>query len=172
MYATKGNATRVRWEVLWIAKGKLIRKPFEHDLMGAVELYTKLVRAERKGATLRSCNMGFPPPDKYADRAEVIVIRNGRKFKAKQMIVPRVYHERMHGINVKGAWWCPYCMKMRRFERREGFELEGIWVDEPGMACPVCKISHRDASVSKYNPLAARYQNMRRTRSDRGVARG
>lgn len=172
MYATNGNAERARWQVLWIGKGKVQSKDFDHDLAGALELYEKVKAAGRSGATLRCCNMGFPPPVKYADREEVIVLRGGRKFKGQQIIVPHVYRERMHGVNVKGAWWCPYCIKLRRFKRREGFELEGIWIDEPAMVCPMCNISHRDASVSKYNPLAARYGDMRRTRSDKGVARG
>ncbi len=189
MYATNGNASRVRWQVLWISKGKVQCKDFEHDLASALDLYVK-VKGARSGATLRSCNMGFPPPDKYADweterfqivERKVPVTVNGKrrvkwkKFKQPlpdQLIEPRSYRDRMHAMNVKGWWWCPYCLSMRQFRKRNFFKLEGIRVDEASMNCPICDISHRDASVQKYNPIADRYVNMRRTRSDKGVSRG
>jgi hypothetical protein len=191
MFATEATPQRVRWEVLWVAKGKVLRKPFEHDLGAAVELYTKLIIGDRKNVTLRSCNMGFPPPDKYADwemdRYEIV--QRGRKRYKKplpdQLIEPRTYHQRMHAVNVKGWWWCPYCMKLRRFERREGYPSKRIpgfhegrpveWItrawSDPHMACPMCGASHQDWNVQHYNPIAQRYAEMRRTRSDKGVRR-
>lgn len=191
MYATEANATRVRWQILWVSKGRVHRKDFDHDLSAAVELYTKLLIGERKGVTLRSCNMGFPPPDKYADwetdRFEIIT-RGRKRYKRPLpdlLIEPREYRHRMHAINVKGWWWCPYCMKLRRFERREGHigkvvpgfhEGKAVeWVmrawSDPHMACPMCGASHNDWNVAHYNPIAARYQEMRRTRSDKGMRR-
>lgn len=182
MHATNGAPTRVRWQVCWQDKrGKIQRKDFEHDLAGALELYVKVVKAERKAATLRSCNMAFPPPDKYADwetdRFEIFELkRNGQWKKFKKplpdaLIIPRVYQGRMHAVNVRGIWWCPYCMKLRRFVKRNYFIIDGIKVPEVSMNCPVCSISNRDAAIQKYNPIAQRYQEMRRDRSDKGVRR-
>lgn len=172
MLAIDGVSTRAQWQVLWINKGRIQRKDFEHDLSGALELYGKVLVAERKGATLRCCNMGFPPPDKYADREEIIVIRDGRRFKGRKLIIPRVYRDTMNTLNARGIFWCPYCITMRKFKRKEFFRLEGIKVEEPSMNCPMCDISHRDGNVMKYNPTAVRFQEMRRTRSDKGKARG
>lgn len=177
MYATNGNAERARWAVLWVSKGKVQRKDFDHDLAEALRVYGIAVRLEKPMATLACVNMAFPPPDKYADHEEdrfELITHRGKRYKKPLpplLIEPRVYHDRMHAANLKGWWWCPYCIAFRKFRRTEGFRLEGIWVAEPRMICPVCKISHNDASVHKYNPIAARYDNMRRTRSDKGRSR-
>lgn len=172
MNTSNGTPQRARWQVCWLGKsGKIQRKDFEHNFSEALDLYGKLVVGERKFVTLRCCNISFPPPDKFADREEVVVIRNGKRYKGQKMIEPRMYHERMHGANVKGAWWCPYCIKMRKFVRRNFTMFEGIRINEASMNCPVCGISHRDCGVQRYNPIAVRYNEMRRTRSDKGVGR-
>lgn len=204
MYATQGNAQRARWEVIWRGTKRLVHKDFESDLASALELRDKLIAGGRTLVTLRCMNMGFAPPDKWADHDEepfeilerVVRVKVGGRVRNKvkrykkplppELILPRTYRVRMHGANVKGAWWCPYCIKMRRFVKRGGTpntEILGTYDgspvawkmperDEPHMACPVCNVSHRDANVMHYNPLALRYVNMRRERSDKGTTRG
>jgi glutaredoxin len=130
---------------LWIgANGKRQRKDFGPDLMSAVDAYSLLKAHKRKDVTLRCKNMTFAPPDKYADREEVIVFRNGKRFKGKKITEPRRYRVRMFALNRRGIWWCPYCQRMRRFVKREG--------DYPALACPVCGATHR--LVSRFNPMA------------------
>lgn len=172
MYATDGAALRARWQVLWQAKGKTQRKEFGTDFAGARDLYVKLIQGERKAVTLRCANVAFPPPDKYADQEDyIIVASNGRRYRGKRVVEPRVYRELMGGLNARGIWYCPYCMAMRRFVKRNYFMFEGIRVDEPSMQCPMCRATHRDNAVSRYNPISLRYREMRRTRSDKGTTR-
>lgn len=161
---------RVQWEVLWIAKGTTHSKEFEHDLASALELHNKLIAGGRAGVTLRSMNMQFPPPDKYADKEDVAIgKRRGIIVYEKQLIVPRVYTILMGGLNARGIWYCPYCIKMRRFKKTDCFVIDGVQVDEPAMSCPMCGASHR--LVRKYNPMSARYDRLRATRSDKGRGR-
>lgn len=160
MYATRGSAERVNWEVLWISKGTIHSKEFEHDLASALELRDKLIAGERQNVTLRSMNMGFPPPDRYADRDP-----------QGNLIIPREYEHRMALINLKGLWWCSYCLKLRRFEKTDCFVIDGIQVDEPAMSCPLCGASNRLNAIQKYNPKSLRYTQLRATRSDKGSSR-
>lgn len=158
MFNTPDAPQRARWEVIWVhpKKPELVRKPFEHDLQGAIDLYTRLKLAKRRGVTLRCMNMGFPPPDDLADR-EVVTIRHpttGRKVRGKRIMEPRQYLVRMGKLNARGIWWCPYCRQKRRFVKRRGFRVNGIWVGEEQLCCPVCKASDRDWHVRRYNPLA------------------
>ena len=80
----------------------------------------------------------------------------------------------MRKHNAAGWWWCPYCVKLRRFVKRAGFYVDSIWVDEPSMACPLCSANHRDFHVRKWNPIAARISarvrdpNRRRVRRRKG----
>lgn len=172
MYANNNGAERARWQVIWRTdEGKFVRKDFEHDLASALELYVKVVTAGKRFATLRCCNAGFAPPDKYKDTEYVIVSIGAKRYKKKAIIDPPEYKVIMGGLNARGIWWCPYCMTPRRFVKRNSFKLQGITVNEPSMNCPVCNVSHRDSNVSKYNPMAERYKEMRRTRSDSGVGR-
>lgn len=152
MYATDGTPQRARWEVLWIKDRRIIRKDFGTDLQGAVDLYAR-VSGKRRGVTLRCRNMGFPPPDRLADREEVIVRHNGRRVKGKRIIEPKRYVETMDALNRRGVWWCPYCRQLRRFVRRNGYHFEGHWIERAGMHCPMCGVSQSDFHVRRYNPI-------------------
>lgn len=122
-----------RWEVIWLTykpHKRLIAVDCEHDFHEALRIYTKAVQADKKMVTLRCKNMGFPPPEKFRRKAIA--------------------------YNKQGIFWCPFCVKMRRFERRAGFtsDLTDEWVDYDHYACPVCDISHENGHVVQYNPLA------------------
>jgi hypothetical protein len=157
MYTSSGAPERARWEVLWINPHtkKIERKPFGADHSGAVKLYARVVKAGRKGVTLRCMNMGFPPPDQYADREEVIIkLPGGKAQKGKRMITPQVYLQRMGALNLRGIWWCPFCCELRKFVYRKGFRLDGRFVAKPMMCCPICHISQENWHVKRYNPSA------------------
>ena len=137
-----------RWSVMWVSKGEIYEREYEVDLSEAVRVYVLLIRAGKKGATLRCQNVGFPPPKKFRGR--------------------------MEALNRRGIWWCPYCMKMRKFENRAGFEIEDVWVSYGDRVkvpcCPMCDISSRDGNVMRYNPMAANLANRRKSRG--GKKRG
>lgn len=161
---------RARWEVMWVVKGpRIIVKEFEDNLAEALELYDKARKAGKKMVTLRCANVGFPPPDKYADHEPIYktrrrkgkqrrVLKNGEPvIIGYELIEPRVYQERMRHLNVlKGIWWCPYCMKLRSFDHRIGFvsDLSDTVVEADGYYCPLCDIPHWNHKVQEYNPLA------------------
>lgn len=145
MHTANNASERARWQVLWVdPAGKVRRKEFEHDLASAVDAYCRLRAAGRRMVTLRCANLQFAPPDKYADREAVVVIRNGRKFKGKKISEPRRYQTRMMELNRQGIWWCPYCIALRRFAKKDG--------DYPALACPMCGATHR--LVGRFNPMA------------------
>lgn len=154
------TSERARWEVLWVKDRRVVRIPFEHDLSEALRIYTKAKDAGKPGATLRCCNVGFAPPDKYADHEIAVEVKEVRgrmrRVKVKRPIEPRQYMQRMGRMNRKGIWWCPYCMQLRKFVKRKGYRYSGVWVPQPGMHCPICETSHRDGHVAKYNPIARR----------------
>lgn len=129
------------WEVIWAKKDKsLVAIDFEDNLAEALELYEKVKKAGKPLATLRCKNVAFPPPDKYA--------------------------EKMDAYNRMGVWWCPYCMKLRRFEKRSWAEMDGhVYEVDPEYACPICDITHANWAVCKYNPVP------RKLRERRGVKR-
>lgn len=156
MIATPNNASRAKWEVLWINPRikKIERKDFGADHTGAVKLYARVAAAGRKGVTLRCKNMGIPPPDQYADREEVIVTIGGKRKKGKRLIEPRQYLVRMGALNLKGIWYCPFCGELRKFVYRKGFMLDGRFVAKPMMCCPMCHISQDNWHVKRYNPSA------------------
>jgi hypothetical protein len=147
------------WKVVWRkADGKLVTFVPEPktDMVEAQRIYEKALAIGRK-PTLICTNVGFPPPDKYADRERVLLgRRKGTKTKVYKLVLttPRQYFTKMWHLNRQGVWWCPYCRKLRRFVKRKGFRLDGIWVPDEHMGCPVCKITHRDGHVRRYNPVA------------------
>ncbi len=88
-----------------------MRKDYEHDLAEAARIYGLAIKAGKRMATLRCCNEAFAPPDKYADREVVVVVKkSGRKVKAKRITSPRKYQATMAQVNAKGLTWCPFCM--------------------------------------------------------------
>jgi hypothetical protein len=139
-----------RWDVMWVGKGKrIIVKEFDEDLVGAIELYMLVKKAKKPMATLRCCNVGFRPPDKYYDK--------------------------MVAYNKQGVWWCPYCMELRRFEKcLHAFDDFGdAYAIDPEYRCPMCDITHTDWHVIRYNPVAKRLRDRRgaRKRSSKGRKR-
>jgi hypothetical protein len=139
------------WEVMWVVRHKgenhIIVKDFDHDFVGARDLYVKVKKTDRKMVTLRCRNVGFPPPEQTL--------------------------EKMLAYNKQRVWWCPYCMELRRFERRAWTEIDGhLYAADPKYYCPLCDISHTDAYVIQYNPLAQRLMYGRRSRSRGRKKRG
>lgn len=181
MLISNQASERARWQVLWIKDGRKITKDFEHDLTGALEVYVK-VKGRRPGATLRCTNMGFPPPEELLPRIVIV-----RKPLAKPKIVRRggkryrKTHERvrarlvpMKKKNAEGVFWCPYCRELRRFKLKKKFKIEGVWLHEERMVCPMCGVSTRDHNVRRWNPIASRItydlDNRRRRAPKRTVA--
>lgn len=162
MLAVNDAGSRARWEVLWIRKGKVQRKDCGNNLIEAIEILERVKAAGRKGATLRCKNMGFPPPAKYLPYEEkqkvplerpVIVKRGGKRYR-KTHEVKLVSVNPMEQKNRVGIWWCPYCMKLRRFVKQKSMKVDNVTVMDTAMACPMCKVTHRDHNVRKYNPMA------------------
>lgn len=155
VYAVNDAPQRARWAVAWVRKGKVLRKDFGPDLSDAMALYDKLLRADRKGVTLICANMSFPPPLRLqphdAKKIEIKVVRGKRR----RVRVP-IYVIPMRQLNAKGIWWCPHCIKLRRFEKTSGSYVDDIWLPGEAWRCPICGIPHRDFSVQKWNPTAQR----------------
>lgn len=150
-----------RWAVLWLVKkpGRkpyLIEKEFGSDLVEALRIRDLALAAGKKFVTLRSMNVGFPPPERLRPHYETqvtgykVVKRKGKKYKKK--VTAEVWVIPMGDLNAEGKWWCPYCMKLRRFELRDGYG-----VDDPAYHCQICNISSRDWHVRKWNPAANRF---------------
>lgn len=162
-------ATHARWQVLWVVvkkgKPKIMEYDFEGDLMGAVALYTKVKSANRRFATLRCANVGFPPPEKYLPYVEKRKVKIGGHTKIKEFdVTPMVT------LNLKGIIWCPYCMQLRKPQYQDGFVHEGIHVPEEGTHCPICGVSHRDGQMRRWNP-AIRIPTKRTRRSTKPSGR-
>jgi hypothetical protein len=86
-----------------------------------------------------------------------VVTRKGKKFKKKVITVVNFMDE----YNQKGIWWCPYCIKLRRFEFTETER-------GPEMFCPVCGCGNYLFEVRRHNPHAAiieMHKRQRRTQS-------
>jgi hypothetical protein len=141
---TNNAPERARWEVLWIKDKRIVRKSFGTDLMGATELYSKVKAAGRSGATLRCCNMGFPPPEELQPR-RVKARKNGKIIEG--LLVP------MKRKNAEGIFYCPYCQQLRRFVKKKSSEIEGQIIRDLYFGCPLCGTSHRDHNARKWNPL-------------------
>lgn len=157
MIAGNGGPERARWQVIWVSDGRIVKKDFGADLPEAIRIYGLAVKADKRLATLRCCNMAFSPPDKYADKEYVLKVKpNGKKVKVKRLTKPRRYFETMAKVNLKGVWWCPYCMAMRKFKVRKRSRIEGVVLQDPRMVCPTCGISHEDGNVKRYNPAASK----------------
>lgn len=159
------NATgaNIKWSVLWIKpKGdgdyRIIRKEFGNDLGAALDLYQRVVRAGKRLPTLRSNNVGFPPPERYRPYDARVRDKRWKKGKRQPGITKFKWVVRvpMRTLNRKGTWWCPYCREMRRFQQQGGFYIDGVIVPSEGYYCPLCGVSHRDIHVRRWNPLAQR----------------
>lgn len=147
---------RARWEVIISGKAKTVRKKFGADLAGAVALYGKAVgKFGTKRVTLRCCNIAIPPPPELQPHEKLVRVK-GKKKPMAVLVRP------LNALNKsKGIWWCPYCMKLRRFVERRGLRKEdgSGWEYENAYKfhrCPVCHISHKDGGVRRWNPIATR----------------
>lgn len=155
---------RANWEVLWIKNGKIQRKWCGHDLMEALRIYELVKDAGRSGVTLRCANFGFPPPEKLQPRVvkakkrldppKIVTIR-GKRYKKHFEVVDAIKTP-MKEKNKEGIWWCPYCMKLRRFVFTQMSPGTGGLpkVHDPAYRCPMCKIPHRNHEVRRWNPIA------------------
>lgn len=148
----------IHWEVRWVTTKdgdyRIHVKDCEHDLGLALSTYERVRKAGRKLVTLRSCNVGFPPPEKYQEYwiTKHKKVRNSAgKLRREAYYVHKVP---MRKLNRKGVFWCPYCRELRRFQEQGGFYIDGVVVPESGLHCPICGVSHRDHHVRKWNPEA------------------
>jgi hypothetical protein len=141
-----------RWSVIWVTSRdgdyEIFRHECGNDLDEAIRVYTLVLNSsKRRLATLRSDNVGYPPPDKWHPH---VVYKKKGKFRKPVKVDP------MKKWNRKGWWWCPYCRHLRRFQYQSGFYLFGRYIAEDGYYCPLCGISHRDMHVRRWNPLGSR----------------
>jgi hypothetical protein len=162
------SGKHIRWAVLWAVPDghtySIVRKDFEHDLDGAMDLYMRAKAAGKRLATLMSPNCAFAPPKKYlpytrraVELREVKVLRKGRQVTRKKKVLVTKDIIPMEGLNRKGIFWCPYCREMRKFQMQSGMTTtEGNWMEAPGLYCPMCGVSHRLMPVRQYNPHANR----------------
>lgn len=149
---------------MWLKKTKkgkvrIVEVTCEDDLNEAMRIYMKAKEQGKPNATLRSMNVGFPPPEKYRPYEKTVmvkkkVLRKGkrvtRKVKTTVLVTP------MRKLNRLGWTWCPYCREFRKFEDQTGFVFEGIYVPDEGDYCPMCGIPEDNWHVRKWNPLYAR----------------
>lgn len=148
--ATESMLTHARWEVMWVAvkngKKKIVCIDHDDDFVSARDLYVKVKQAGKKLPTLRCKNIGFAPPERMRNK--------------------------MASYNRQGVWWCPYCMELRRFEKRGWIELdEKLYTAEPAYYCPMCDISHQNHHVVAFNPAAQLLVNRKRSRGRRSSGR-
>lgn len=143
------NFNRARWEVRWVHNRRVVVVDFADDFAEALRIFTKALLAGKSDVTLRSRNMGTPPPMRLRPYY--------KKPKRKDEEGKRV--EPLARYNLSGWLWCPYCIHLRKFVHRNGFTSEGHWVPEPQYECQMCGITHRDGTVQKWNPVARRWRD-------------
>jgi hypothetical protein len=126
-----------RWEVIWLGKRRLVRKEYGQDFSEALRTYYLLKSHGKKVVTLRCQNVGFPTPKSV---------------------------RYMQAANLKGIYWCSYCIQLRRFKTDEFKRF---------MYCPVCEATTRDFHIRQANPKAVSigYGRSRRGRRSRRVRR-
>jgi len=150
MDTTNQASERARWQVLWLHEGRKHVVRCGDDFSRAMKVYTMAVEGGRSNVTLRCQNMGFPPPEKYRPHPEL----DQRGNPTGATVVP------MQTLNDHGIWWCPYCVKLRRFKYTKGWYTEtGYFMAEPQMTCPLCGVKHTDFWVKHHNPKGAMMAN-------------
>lgn len=175
-----------RWEVIWWnrKKKRFTVMAFGNDIASAEGLYAKVLVAKKPFATLRCCNVGFPPPEKYRPYQKPMMKKEKVRVKRKGRYVYRVKKTVVHievtpmvEVNLKGVWWCPYCRQMRKFRRQDGMTYTDAsgdyYLDGVVWCCPVCAISHTNHHVRKWNPTAQKmpYRKIKATRARRSNGR-
>lgn len=175
MIAVNNAPERARWEVCWVRDGKIHRAGTGSDFHEALRIFTLAVQSkDRTNVTLRSQNMAFPPPERLQPR----LVRFDKPRRLRGAVVSEVRVVPMSKLNRQGLWWCPYCVKLRRFVFKQGaWTTEGVWMDDPRMQCPMCSVTHSSFGVRQWNPMAVRlfydqpkrdpYKPPRRTRRRR-----
>ncbi len=160
LHAITASAERARWELVWVSKkGRIKRKDFGDDFSGALQGFAEGQREQLRFLTLRCKNVGFPPPPEL--RPRTIVFNPPKRINGD--LVYQATVRPMAKRNRAGVWWCPYCIKLRKFTKKTGFMIDGIEVKDEALACPVCSITHRDGHVRKWNPQAVElYEGARR----------
>lgn len=168
-----------QWEVLWVVRrngeNHIVGTDFERDFVGALALYSKAKKAGKKMCTLRCKNIGHAPPDRYRDLEPIYKKRKGKLVVVgERMSEPPQYTVKMEKYNRQGVWWCPYCMELRRYEKRGWSEVDDVMFSaDPKYYCPICDISSSDAQVIKYNPIARRLMYGKKSRGKKkGRKRG
>jgi hypothetical protein len=132
------------------------------DLNEALRVWHIAKKAGKDQLTLRSANMGHPPPERFC-KIEMVWVgskREGRWVKTWPVL---------EKINDKGLFWCPYCREFRKFQRQKWYYIDGKMRRDPrkqgALHCPMCSISHRDFHVRNWNPRAqALYKTEGRSR--------
>lgn len=146
-------SSRARWQVVWVKDGRIHRVGTGDDFGEALRLYGLALKSgTRSNVTLRSTNMAFPLPEKYRPRD--VVFDKPRRTRDGR-VVSAVHLVPMKKLNRQGIWWCPFCVKLRRFVFEKGwYTQEGVWMAEPRMRCPLCSVDHNSFAVRQANPLA------------------
>lgn len=147
------------WSVRWLWKGKIYRKRFHEQLGDAVDFHLKLQMKGRKTATLTCDNKGFPPPDKYLNHEYYVIEKRDVKLRGKyRKVKVRVKKTKnvMGDLNHKGWLWCPYCMKMRRFQKVSS--EKALYIGEHHLECPLCDATTINWWVKRFNPIAQTIQ--------------
>lgn len=172
---TAHSLTYANWSVMWVAKGRIIEKKCGTDLQEALRIYGLATKGEKRALTLRCCNIGHSPPKKITRHpehyVETVKVRRG-KHKGERVKVKRVrYVNLMERYNNEGIFWCPYCMKLRRFNTVTKLKIDGIeWTPsrkEVLLQCPMCQITTKDFHVRQHNPKAIVLSYHRRVRVSR-----
>jgi hypothetical protein len=162
---------RLNWAVMWIKGDRVIEKWCGDDFSDALRLYDLARNSGRKAVTLRCANYAFPPPERLRPhtRTKIVVkekFRKGRKRKVRVRVAYEVH--KLRELNAQGVLWCPYCIKLRRFEKQDGFYFEGIFVQRLAYYCPMCGISHEHGLIRKFNPLSYKLDPPKRIRRGKG----
>lgn len=152
---------QAHWSVYWFGKGRWKRKRFRTEYDSALKWYIE--NLHRTGITLHSDNVAFPAPRRLTHYEETqwrVVTKKGKKYKKRYTVVTN----RMRELNARGIWWCPYCIKLRRF--REIRTDRGVET-----YCPVCTVSNYLMAVRQHNPKAVIIEHHKPQRSPRGRRR-
>lgn len=142
-----------KWSVLWVGKNKkgktqIFERDCGYDLTEAVRIRDLCVKGGKKSVTLRCKNTGFPPPERLMPHPQYVVVeKKGKRYKKRVGTI-----NPLSELNLQGIYWCPFCMKVRKFVHRDGFWIEGIWVDKKGLYCPMCDIYFGNHHVRRWNP--------------------
>jgi hypothetical protein len=148
---------------MWKKDGKWYQKATGDDFGAAQELMTKLQQTTRTNVSIRSMNVGFPPPARITEYEEIdYVVRLVKGVKKKVKVVTVI--NLLEQYNDEGHYWCSYCIKVRKFQRT-------LLGQREAMVCPACGITTRDGNIRRYNPKATNIDARTRRPNGRRVRR-